>query len=232
MLQIAAVNEGLQHCLGDRYVILPGHYSRLGQRFLYVKTKMWVHRDCSPKEGETCDGGEDANGRRIASAKQTTTNRLNVYEVSALVSTVEMEDLSTDKVYEVPKGVSSKLFTHWKGPYQIMEQTGPLNYKIRGYPPYTRVQGMAQTTRTPAQGVRKGHTVYHKLCFVFTKRYWTLYTPTRSHNAHAAHSHKILRGGKLSPLCLLCTIRTEDKHTVECKGAHIQQLHTPAFDWR
>eukprot|EP00808_Paulinella_micropora_P024269 g78760.t1 len=32
----------------------------------------------------------------------------------------------------VPKGVSSKLFTHWKGPYQIMEQTGPLNYKIRG----------------------------------------------------------------------------------------------------
>eukprot|EP00808_Paulinella_micropora_P000406 g6341.t1 len=85
MLQIAAVNEGLQHCLGDRYVILPGHYSRLGQRFLYVKTKMWVHRDCSPKEGETCDGGEEANGR----------------QVSALVSTVEMEDLSTDKVYEV-----------------------------------------------------------------------------------------------------------------------------------
>eukprot|EP00808_Paulinella_micropora_P020147 g78766.t1 len=39
---------------------------------------------------------------------------------------------------QVPKGVSSKLFTHWKGPYQIMEQTGPLNYKIRGYPPYTR----------------------------------------------------------------------------------------------
>jgi len=33
---------------------------------------------------------------------------------------------------QVPKGVSSKLFTHWKGPYQIMEQTGPLNYKIRG----------------------------------------------------------------------------------------------------
>eukprot|EP00808_Paulinella_micropora_P002740 g65544.t1 len=32
---------------------------------------------------------------------------------------------------QVPKGVSSKLFTHWKGPYQIMEQTGPLNYKIR-----------------------------------------------------------------------------------------------------
>eukprot|EP00808_Paulinella_micropora_P028670 g32884.t1 len=32
----------------------------------------------------------------------------------------------------VPKGVSSKLFTQWKGPYQIMEQTGPLNYKIRG----------------------------------------------------------------------------------------------------
>eukprot|EP00808_Paulinella_micropora_P008281 g78945.t1 len=79
MLQIAAVNEGLEHCLGDRYVILPGHYSRLGQRFLYVKTKMWVHRDCRPKEGETCDGGEEANGRRIASAKQTTTNRLNVY---------------------------------------------------------------------------------------------------------------------------------------------------------
>eukprot|EP00808_Paulinella_micropora_P029246 g2166.t1 len=46
---------------------------------------MWVHRDCSPKEGETCDGGEEANGR----------------QVSALVSTVEMEDLSTDKVYEV-----------------------------------------------------------------------------------------------------------------------------------
>eukprot|EP00808_Paulinella_micropora_P006230 g35396.t1 len=40
---------------------------------------------------------------------------------------------------QVPKGVSSKLFTHWKGLYQIMEQTGPLNYKIRGYPPYTRV---------------------------------------------------------------------------------------------
>eukprot|EP00808_Paulinella_micropora_P010088 g19209.t1 len=40
--------------------------------------------------------------------------------------------------YEVPKGVSSKLFTHWKGPYQIKEQTGPLNYKIRGYPPDTR----------------------------------------------------------------------------------------------
>eukprot|EP00808_Paulinella_micropora_P030904 g9716.t1 len=39
---------------------------------------------------------------------------------------------------QVPKGVGSKLFTHWKGPYQIMEQTGPLNYKIRGYPPYTR----------------------------------------------------------------------------------------------
>eukprot|EP00808_Paulinella_micropora_P018513 g33826.t1 len=34
--------------------------------------------------------------------------------------------------FQVPKGVSSKLFTHWKGPYQIMEQTGPLNYKIRG----------------------------------------------------------------------------------------------------
>jgi len=33
---------------------------------------------------------------------------------------------------QVPKGVSSKLFTHWKGPYQIMEQMGPLNYKIRG----------------------------------------------------------------------------------------------------
>eukprot|EP00808_Paulinella_micropora_P030787 g54206.t1 len=32
---------------------------------------------------------------------------------------------------QVPKGVSSKLSTHWKGPYQIMEQTGPLNYKIR-----------------------------------------------------------------------------------------------------
>eukprot|EP00808_Paulinella_micropora_P007271 g55066.t1 len=46
---------------------------------------MWVHRDCSPKEGETCDEGEEANGR----------------QVSALVSTVEMEDLSTDKVYEV-----------------------------------------------------------------------------------------------------------------------------------
>eukprot|EP00808_Paulinella_micropora_P028009 g38564.t1 len=41
---------------------------------------MWVHRDCSPKECETCDGGEEANGRRIASAKQTTTNRLNVYD--------------------------------------------------------------------------------------------------------------------------------------------------------
>eukprot|EP00808_Paulinella_micropora_P030826 g10557.t1 len=35
---------------------------------------------------------------------------------------------------QVPKGVSSKLFTHWKGPYQIMEQTGPLNYKIRDGP--------------------------------------------------------------------------------------------------
>eukprot|EP00808_Paulinella_micropora_P018135 g61783.t1 len=73
-------SSGLQHCLGDRYVIPPGHYSRLGQLFLNLNTKMWVHRDCSPK---------------------------------------------------VPKGVSSKLFTHWKGPYQIMEQTGPLNYKIR-----------------------------------------------------------------------------------------------------
>eukprot|EP00808_Paulinella_micropora_P016095 g82105.t1 len=41
---------------------------------------------------------------------------------------------------QVPKGVSSKLFTHWKGPYQIMEQTGPLNYKIRavGTPEHAR----------------------------------------------------------------------------------------------
>eukprot|EP00808_Paulinella_micropora_P005117 g38722.t1 len=37
----------------------------------------------------------------------------------------------TRQLWQVPKGVGSKLFTHWKGPYQIMEQTGPLNYKIR-----------------------------------------------------------------------------------------------------
>eukprot|EP00808_Paulinella_micropora_P026033 g68570.t1 len=30
---------------------------------------MWVHRDCSPKEGETCDGGEEANGRHTTGGK-------------------------------------------------------------------------------------------------------------------------------------------------------------------
>eukprot|EP00808_Paulinella_micropora_P017744 g47293.t1 len=52
---------------------------KTGPTLPLCENKMWVHRDCSPKEGETCDGGEEANSRRIASAKQTTTNRLNVY---------------------------------------------------------------------------------------------------------------------------------------------------------